>query len=303
MSRAVGLIVSLALVTLLGGCTGERPSLGAARIGGTTPTTTTTPTSTTSLTATTATTATTSPTSSTTTTRADPSSTSVAVPATSVPVDISPPRETEALDPDDLLGYIATPSGPPEVRVGPGDDADSIEVDARTGAGAPTTFAVVGDPTTSTEAWIQVLLPTRPNGATAYVARSSVEVTKTPMAIYVDLAARTLRVEDGGDEVFTTTTAIGTDENPTPVGVSYVTELIDNIESDGAYGPYAFGLALHSDTLSEFGGGDGQVGIHGTNRPDLIGQAVSHGCVRLTNAGVETLVDLQLPLGVPVFIT
>ena len=35
----------------------------------------------------------------------------------------------------------------------------------------------------------------------------------------------------------------------------------------------------------------------------LIGQAVSHGCVRLRNDDVKELVDLQLPLGVPVFIT
>jgi lipoprotein-anchoring transpeptidase ErfK/SrfK len=97
--------------------------------------------------------------------------------------------------------------------------------------------------------------------------------------------------------------AIGDTVNPTPVGPAYVTELIDNNEPDGAYGPYAFGLAMHSDTLSEFGGGDGQVGIHGTDQPSLIGQAVSHGCVRLTNADVEALVGLSLPLGVPVFIS
>lgn len=189
------------------------------------------------------------------------------------------------------------------VRAGPADDAATIEVDVKTDLGAPTTFAVIGDPTASSDAWIQVLLPSRPNGATAYVPRSAVQVTRTSMAVFIDLSGRRLRVEDGGNEVFASATAIGTAENPTPVGASYVTELIDNVEPDGAYGPYAFGLALHSDTLSEFGGGDGQVGVHGTNRPNLIGQAVSHGCIRLTNDDIETLVDLQLPLGVPVFIS
>ena len=90
--------------------------------------------------------------------------------------------------------------------------------------------------------------------------------------------------------------------NPTPTGASYITELLDTGNPNGTYGPYAFGLALHSETLTEFGGGDGQVGIHGTNTPRLIGQRVSHGCVRLNNDDMRRLVDLKLALGTPVFV-
>ena len=71
---------------------------------------------------------------------------------------------------------------------------------------------------------------------------------------------------------------------------------------EGAYGPFAFGLALHSDTLSEFGTGDGQVGIHGTNAPGTVGGDVSHGCIRVANA-VVTRLARRLPLGTPVTIT
>ena len=110
-------------------------------------------------------------------------------------------------------------------------------------------------------------------------------------------------MERDGAELLAATVAVGTDENPTPLGASYVTELIDNRDPGGAYGPYAFGLALHSDTLTEFAGGPGQGGIHGTNPPDLIGQAVSHGCVRLRNTDIEALVGLGLPLGAPVFVS
>ena len=35
--------------------------------------------------------------------------------------------------------------------------------------------------------------------------------------------------------------------------------------------------------------------IHGTNQEDLIGQAASHGCVRMTNAAVVELFDLVSP--------
>lgn len=213
----------------------------------------------------------------------------------------APPKAT--LGPDSLLGYIATPNATPVVRAEPRDNSLAIEIPKETEAGAPTTFAVIGNPAADAGSWLQVLLPTRPNGTTAWVPASSVKITKTDLRIFVDLNARALRVERAGREILAKQIAIGNPANPTPVGASYVTELIDNNEPAGAYGPYAFGLALHSDTLSEFGGGDGQVGIHGTNQPKLIGQAVSHGCVRLTNADVVKLVGLNLPLGVPVFIS
>lgn len=268
---------------LLGSCAGERPTLGEA-----VPNTTTTISESPNATNTT-TTPDTTDTTTTTSTGAAPTA------STTVPAD-------DGLGPEDLLGYIATPVGDPVVRTGPEDASEVIEVDAATRFGAPTTFAVIGNPTTGDDPWLEVLLPTRPNGATAYVPRASVTVTKTPFRVFVNLADRSLRVENDGEELMSTTTAIGTEENPTPVGASYVTELVDNNEPLGVYGPYAFGLALHSDTLSEFGGGDGQVGIHGTNQPTLIGERVSAGCVRMTNEDVESLVALQLPLGVPVFI-
>ena len=46
--------------------------------------------------------------------------------------------------------------------------------------------------------------------------------------------------------------------------------------------------------------GDGYA-LHGTNRPETIGQAVSHGCVRLRNADIEWLYD-NVTVGTPVYI-
>jgi lipoprotein-anchoring transpeptidase ErfK/SrfK len=45
--------------------------------------------------------------------------------------------------------------------------------------------------------------------------------------------------------------------------------------------------------------GSGLAGIHGTNRPDLLGQAVSHGCVRVANPVDRALARLA-PLGTPI---
>ncbi|WP_426573440.1 L,D-transpeptidase [Aquihabitans sp. McL0605] len=268
-TAAVACIVAIvAGVTLLGSCAGERASLGSLP-------------------------------------PSIPAHPSTSVATTSTTEAITPDDGT--LGPEDLLGWIATPAGDPQVYATPSKQAEKLAIGAKTTAGAPTTFAIVGDasPGATTEApgWYRVALPTRPNGSTGWVPISSVTVTKTPFRVFVDLKGRTLRVEKDDLGVFTTTVAIGTAENPTPQNGTYVTELIANTNPGGSYGPYAFGLALHSDTLSEFGTGDGQVGIHGTDHPDLIGQAVSHGCVRLKNDDVKAMVDLALPLGVPVFIT
>ena len=52
-------------------------------------------------------------------------------------------------------------------------------------------------------------------------------------------------------------------------------------------GAYAFETSGYSK-LSDWPGG-GVVGVHGTNTPWLIGQAVSHGCVRLRNSDIVAL--------------
>ena len=41
--------------------------------------------------------------------------------------------------------------------------------------------------------------------------------------------------------------------------------------------------------------------LHGTNRPETIGQAVSHGCVRLRNEDIEKLYGM-VAVGTPVYI-
>lgn len=276
-AAALGIVL---LGSVLAGCGGERPSLGAA------PTTT-------ERRAGSATGASMGPAST------APSTTGAATePSTGAPV------PTQAvLDPSTLLGYIATPSGKPVVHTTPDDSSPTVDIGATTEAGAPTNFAVVGDPTTASTGWYRVVLPTRPNGGTGWVPAGSVSLSKTPFRIFVDLQARQLRAEKDGATVLEAPVAIGTTTNPTPTGGTFVTELIRNTKPQGSYGPYAFGLALHSDTLTEFAGGPGQVGIHGTNQPAKIGQRVSHGCIRLRNADIEALVGLQLPLGVPVFIT
>jgi lipoprotein-anchoring transpeptidase ErfK/SrfK len=72
--------------------------------------------------------------------------------------------------------------------------------------------------------------------------------------------------------------------------------------ADPAYGPWAFGLSGFSETLTTFNGGQGQLGLHGTNQPEKIGTRVSSGCIRLKNEDIEKLVSevQNSPQGIPV---
>jgi lipoprotein-anchoring transpeptidase ErfK/SrfK len=151
--------------------------------------------------------------------------------------------------------------------------------------------------------WLHVYLPTRPNSSTGWVKASDVTVS-TPLEwqIRVSLADHHLWLLHNGVVDFDTGTAIGSEQYPTPTGTFYITDPVDlHATPNLGYGVFALGLSGHSDVLTEFGGGDGQIAIHGTNNPGDIGQDVSHGCVRVVNDAIERL--STLPLGTPVVIT
>ncbi len=95
--------------------------------------------------------------------------------------------------------------------------------------------------------------------------------------------------------------AVGTGDTPTPYGEFYLAELLEPPDPGGVYGPFAFGLSGFSEVLDSFAGGDGVVGIHGTDDPSALGRDVSHGCVRVLNDVIEDLAA-RVPLGTPVSI-
>lgn len=149
--------------------------------------------------------------------------------------------------------------------------------------------------------WLQVYLPIRPNGSTGWIPRDQVSISSHRWRIEAILDEFRLRVLNDGVEVFATDIGVARDNAPTPGGLYYTTELVRPPDPFSVYGTYAYGLSGFSDTFEEFNGGPGQLGVHGTNEPELIGQAVSAGCIRLRNEDIDFLVEeLRLPLGVPV---
>ncbi len=145
----------------------------------------------------------------------------------------------------------------------------------------------------------KVLLPMRPNGITGFVKAKDVNLYQHDYAAVVSLSAKTLTLYKGGKEVLQDVVAVGSAKYPTPTGSFFMRELARPRNPAGSYGPWAFGLSGYSNVLQKFGRGDGQIGIHGTNLPKQLGQNVSHGCIRMSNATITKLAKL-LPQGVPV---
>jgi glutaminyl-peptide cyclotransferase len=146
---------------------------------------------------------------------------------------------------------------------------------------------------------VRVYLPTRPNGRKGWIRSKDVRFARNPYHVTIRLDRHRLVVRKRGRVVLRTRVGIGRAATPTPAGRYYLTELLKQPNPRGAYGPFAFGTSAYSDVLQSFGGGPGQVGIHGTNRPKLVGTDVSHGCIRLRNTVIRRLARM-LPLGTPV---
>ena len=184
-----------------------------------------------------------------------------------------------------------------QVYASASEDDPTTTLDNPNENGAPLVFLVeedLGD-------WLKVLLPVRPNGSTGYVRAADVNVVENPYRIDIALADHRLVVTKGDEVVADEPIGVGTESTPTPGGRYYIKELLQPPDPGGAYGPYAYGLSGFSNVVEEFNGGDGVIGIHGTNEPELIGTDVSHGCIRMSNEAITDLAAV-LPLGTPVHI-
>ncbi|HLG07906.1 MAG TPA: L,D-transpeptidase [Gaiellaceae bacterium] len=147
--------------------------------------------------------------------------------------------------------------------------------------------------------WYRISVPGRPNGRTGWVRAAALELQPVRKRLIIYRGARRFEFWDGSTLVRSGKVAVGKPGAETPLGLFYVTDKFDpRIDPDWAIlGNYAFETSAYSK-LSDWPGG-GIVGVHGTPWPSLLGQAVSHGCVRLRNDNIEFLRN-RVPLGTPV---
>jgi lipoprotein-anchoring transpeptidase ErfK/SrfK len=147
--------------------------------------------------------------------------------------------------------------------------------------------------------WYRISVPGRPNGRTGWVRAGAVELRPVKKRLIIYRGARRFEFWDGSRLVRTGRVAVGKRGAETPVGLFYVTDKFSPaIDPDWAIlGEFAFETSAYSK-LTDWPGG-GIVGVHGTPWPHLLGQAVSHGCIRLHNDDVSFLRS-RVPVGTPV---
>jgi lipoprotein-anchoring transpeptidase ErfK/SrfK len=147
--------------------------------------------------------------------------------------------------------------------------------------------------------WYRISVPGRPNGRTGWVRAGSLELHPVEKRLVIYRGARRFEFWDRSRLVRSGKVAVGAPGAETPLGLFYVTDKFDPaIDPDWAIlGAFAFETSAYSK-LTDWPGG-GIVGVHGTPWPNLLGQAVSHGCIRLANSDVEFLRN-RVPLGTPV---
>jgi lipoprotein-anchoring transpeptidase ErfK/SrfK len=101
----------------------------------------------------------------------------------------------------------------------------------------------------------------------------------------IDLSDRRIRVRRHGRRVRGFPIAIGAPGTPTPTGDFYLAAAWQ--PSEPLYGAWAIETSAGA-AITDWPGG-GVIGIHGTNQPQLIGKAVSHGCIRMRNHDILAL--------------
>lgn len=225
--------------------------------------------------------------------------TAVAVPASTAPTGASPAR------PPEIFGPVAPPSSRtsiialanrPAVEVYPSPAAGPQRtLDNPQPSGAPLVFLV----RQQQDGWVKVLLPVRPNGSQGWVRQADVTLTEIDFAVVVERRAHRVTVFKAGQVVMQEPAGIGTSNTPTPGGLYYLKELLKPPNPNSVYGAYAYGLSGFSNVLTSFQGGEGVIGLHGTNDPSGLGKDVSAGCIRISNPAITRLARM-LPLGTPV---
>jgi lipoprotein-anchoring transpeptidase ErfK/SrfK len=133
-----------------------------------------------------------------------------------------------------------------------------------------------------------------------WVSAAAVRVFKVESRIIVDLGRRRLREYQDGQQVLQAVVTVGSQQTPTPVGRFYVDERFVLARANGPFGPAVLGISAHSQVLHDWAQG-GPIALHGTDRPQLLGEAASYGCIRLADKVMRRLFAMT-PAGTPVVI-
>lgn len=195
---------------------------------------------------------------------------------------------TVRIPPGTTVALRANPAGRQVATLGP-----------ETEFGSPRVLSVV----TRRGRWLGVHVPELPNGTLGWVDGWAAPLVfgRTTLSVRIDLSERRLVVRDGKRILREAVVAVGTASTPTPTGRFAVTDLLDGAPWGGTYGCCIVALTATQPRLASGWQGGNRIAIHGTSRPETVGQPVSNGCLRAHEEDLRFLLE-RLPLGTPVTI-
>ena len=199
------------------------------------------------------------------------------------PLDLGPPEPTDGtvVHPRREVVVYAAPGGAPIARLGPQQIGE-------------TWLPVIAQQ----PGWVQVLLPSRPNGSTGWLTETALDRAVTPYLIRVHLRSFNVELFKGGQRLGSWTAGIGKTSAPTPTGRTFL--LGSFSDTAQRYSPVILPLGTHSPTLDSFGGGPGTVAIHTWPTANVFGTRSSDGCIRVPKDALDQLT--RVPLGTLVLI-
>ncbi|WP_437192442.1 L,D-transpeptidase family protein [Planctomicrobium sp. SH527] len=124
----------------------------------------------------------------------------------------------------------------------------------------------------------------------------ALKVLQGPFSAVIDLSDMDLTVHSNGYYLVRMKVGFGANATIEQGSFKVVEKIVNppfrSIEGSVAGGDPENPLGTRLLTLKDHQGEKIDLGIHGTNEPDMIGQTGSHGCIRLKNREMEALFDL-----------
>ena len=149
----------------------------------------------------------------------------------------------------------------------------------------------------------QTVNPTRTGFATLLQSRLNPDPIAAQTRLLIRLNERQVYLYQNEQVVAQYPIAVGREGWETPTGEYHVISMQKDPTwrhpFTGEIVPAGSDNPLGSRWIGFWTDGIHQIGFHGTNQEDLIGQAASHGCVRMRNQDVQALFS-QVALGTPV---
>ena len=221
----------------------------------------------------------------------------VAAPPPLAPVAPVAPQAVNLTLPPGQGVVVAEVLRPTAMRASPGGRV-LARLGTHTGFGSPEYLWVVR----SAPAWLGVVSPLVGNGRLGWIPQSATVLGRVKWQLKVSLSARSLTVLMGGRVVRRYTVSIGAPQSPTPTGRFAVTDRLRTADPGGPYGCCILALsAVTPHVVQGWDGGD-RIAIHTTPDTSTIGEAVSHGCVRVPAADGRWLL-MHVPLATPTVIS